>query len=257
MRSVVVVPARLQSSRLPRKVMADIGGRPMLLRVLQRCRQAHSPLAVVLCTDSNELMAEATAWGFLALATSPACSSGSDRIASVVEKIVALSGVPATETLILNVQADHPFVDPATIDALCTEFHRRGPATEVLTPIFRIGNAGINDPNVVKALVAVDGRALCFSRAAIPHVRGVDPAEWETHASHWGHMGIYAFRADVLANWHKLPHSPLEALEQLEQMRLLEAGIRIDTVVVEGETLAVDTPEQLTMARALAASQEG
>lgn len=253
MRFVVAVPARLESSRLPGKVMADIGGRPMLRRVLERCRQAGAPRAVVLCTDSEELLTAAADWGFAALATSPACASGSERIASVVEQMVALADAPAEETVILNVQGDQPFIDPGAIDAMAAEFERRGPATEVLTPIYRMAADKVHNPNVVKTLVAADGRALYFSRSAIPHVRGIDPTDWHAHAPYWGHVGIYGYRADVLARWNDLPHSPLEEIEKLEQLRLLEAGIGIGTFAVEGESLSVDTEEQLEQARAMAA----
>ena len=255
MRFVVAVPARLESSRLPGKVMADIGGKPMLRRVLERCRQARRPESVVLCTDSDDLLEHAAAWGFPAVATSPACASGSERIASVVERMVALAGGgPAEQTVILNVQGDQPFIDPAAIDAMAAEFERRGAATEVLTPIYRMAADKVHNPNVVKTLVSADGRALYFSRSAIPHVRGVDPAAWHAHVPFWGHVGIYGYRADVLARWNELPHSPLEEIEKLEQLRLLEAGIGIGTFAVEGESLSVDTEEQLEQARAMAAA---
>ena len=257
MRFVVAVPARLESSRLPDKVIADIGGRPMLQRVLERCRQARTPVAVVLCTDSERLLAAAAGWGFPALATSPACSSGSQRIASVVEKLVRMGGGTVTDTVVLNVQGDQPFIDPAVIDAMAAEFERRGPATEVLTPVYRMAGEKIHNPNVVKTLVSADGRALYFSRSAIPHVRGVEPERWHEHAPYWGHVGIYGYRADVLSRWDVLPASPLEDIEKLEQLRLLEAGIGITTFAVEGESLSVDTLEQLEQARAIAAAEAG
>ncbi|MFM9073858.1 MAG: 3-deoxy-manno-octulosonate cytidylyltransferase [Cyanobium sp.] len=257
MHFVVAVPARLESSRLPGKVMADIGGRPMLRRVLERCAHAQCPSAVVLCTDREELVEVAGQWGFSALATSPGCSSGSERIASVVEQIVALSAAPVQHTVILNVQGDQPFINPQTIDRMAQEFLRRGPDTQVLTPVYRLSADKVHNPNVVKTLVSADGRALYFSRSAIPHVRDVDPAQWHAHAPYWGHVGIYGYRADVLARWSQLPSSPLEAVEKLEQLRLLEAGIGIDTFPVKGDSLSVDTPEQLEQARALAAQEEG
>jgi 3-deoxy-manno-octulosonate cytidylyltransferase (CMP-KDO synthetase) len=255
MRYVVAVPARLESSRLPGKVMADIGGRPMLQRVLERCRLARSPEAVVLCTDSAELISAAGCWGFPSIATSAACGSGSERIASVVGLMVELAGTTAEQTVILNVQGDQPFIDAAVIDAMAAEFERLGPAAEVLTPVYRMGADKVHNPNVVKTLVAADGRALYFSRSAIPHVRGVDPADWHAHVPYWGHVGIYGYRADVLARWNELPASPLEEIEKLEQLRLLEAGIGIGTFAVEGESLSVDTAEQLEQARAIAAAQ--
>jgi 3-deoxy-manno-octulosonate cytidylyltransferase (CMP-KDO synthetase) len=259
MRFVVAVPARLESSRLPNKVMADIGGRPMLQRVLERCGLARRPAAVVLCTDSEALIERAAAWGFPALLTAAACSSGSDRIASVVDRMVALAGggpEDHADTVILNVQGDQPFIDPATIDAMAKVFEQRQPVPEVLTPVYRMGPDKVHDPNVVKTLVSADGRALYFSRSAIPHVRGVDPADWHAHAPYWGHVGIYGYRADVLARWPHLPLSPLEEIEKLEQLRLLEAGIGIGTFAVEGESLSVDTAAHLEQARRMADAEQ-
>lgn len=250
--SVVAVPARLESSRLPNKVLADIGGRPMLQRVLEGCAQADTPQAVVLCTDSKQLVDLARSWGFEALLTSSTCESGSERIASVASELLAIGGCPADGTLIINVQGDQPFIDPAVIDAMTAEFSRRTPTPEVLTPVYRMGPDTVHNPNVVKTLLAADGRALYFSRSAVPHVRGVEPVHWHEHATYWGHVGIYGYRADVLQRWNGLPHSPLERLEKLEQLRLIEAGIGIGTFPVEGESLSVDTPEQLEEARAMA-----
>ena len=252
--SVVAVPARLQSSRLPNKVMADIGGLPMLQRVLLGCAKATTPRSVVLCTDSDQLADLAQEWGFEALLTSPSCDSGSERIASVAEALIELAGGTAETTLIINVQGDQPFIDPAVIDAMAAEFNRRTPTPEVLTPVYRMGADKVHNPNVVKTLLAADGRALYFSRSAVPHVRGVDPEQWHQHAPYWGHVGIYGYRADVLQRWKALPHSPLETTEKLEQLRLIEAGIGIDTYPVEGESLSVDTAEQLEQARAIAAA---
>ena len=255
MHSVVAVPARLESSRLPGKVLADIGGKPMLQRVLEGCARARRPAAVVLCTDSQDLIERAAAWGFDALLTSPSCESGSERLASVADQLVARGGGSATNTLIINVQGDQPFIEPEVIDAMTSEFSQRSPTPDVLTPVYRMGAEKVHNPNVVKTLLTADGRALYFSRSAIPHVRGVDPAEWPAHTTYWGHVGIYGYRADVLMRWSQLPHSPLEHTEKLEQLRLIEAGIQIGTFPVEQESLSVDTAEQLEQARAIAANQ--
>ncbi|MCP9916686.1 3-deoxy-manno-octulosonate cytidylyltransferase [Cyanobium sp. ATX 6F1] len=253
MQCVVAVPARLESSRLPNKVMADIGGRPMLQRVLECCRAARRPAAVVLCTDSDRLRQAAGDWGFQVLMTSPACSSGSDRLASVVDQLVALAGgSDPTQTVIINVQGDQPFIDPDVIDAMAEEFEQRHPTPEVLTPVYRMGPEKVHNPNVVKTLLAADGRALYFSRSALPHVRGEEPDRWHDHAPYWGHVGLYGYRGDVLARWGQLPHSPLEHTEKLEQLRLIEAGITLGTFPVDGDFLSVDTEEQLEQARVLA-----
>lgn len=251
MASLVAVPARLESSRLPNKVLADIGGLTMLQRVLEGCARAAKIKAVVLCTDSDQIAALAQSWGFQTLLTSPSCASGSERIASVAGELIALGGSSPETTLIINVQGDQPFIDPAVIDAMVEEFSRRDPTPEVLTPVYRLPAACVHNPNVIKTLLATDGRALYFSRSAIPHVRGVEPEYWAHHTTYWGHVGMYGYRADVLERWPSLPPSRLEQLEKLEQLRLLEAGISMGTFIVEGESLSVDTPEQLEQARLL------
>lgn len=255
-RSVVAVPARLQSSRLPNKVLADIGGKSMIQRVLERCREASSVNSVVLCTDSRQLQELAEGLGFRVLMTSPECSSGSDRIASVVDQLLALAwdGRPpvAAQTAVINVQGDQPFIDPAVIEAMVAEFRRLDPVPAVVTPVYPLKPDTVHNPNVVKSLLASDGRALYFSRSAIPHVRDVDPADWYRHTTYWGHIGMYGFRGDVLTSWDQMPVSSLEDIERLEQLRLIEAGYTIATFEVNGTSLSVDTLEQLQQARAMA-----
>ena len=252
---VVAVPARLQSSRLPNKVLADIGGKPMIQRVLERCRESTAVDTVVLCTDSQELQQRAAVWGFPVLMTAESCSSGSDRIASVADALMELAWGNATpvaeQTAVINVQGDQPFIDPQVIDAMAAEFRRLDPVPAVVTPVYGLKPETVHNPNVVKTLLAHDGRALYFSRSAIPHVRDVDPSEWHRHTTFWGHVGMYGFRGDVLAGWNRLPASPLEDLERLEQLRLIEAGLTIATFEVQGTSLSVDTAEQLEQARAM------
>jgi 3-deoxy-manno-octulosonate cytidylyltransferase (CMP-KDO synthetase) len=252
---VVAVPARLQSSRLPNKVLADIGGKPMIQRVLERCRESTAVDTVALCTDSQELQQRAEAWGFPVLMTAESCSSGSERIASVADALMALAWGDATpaadQTAVINVQGDQPFIDPQVIDAMAAEFRRLDPVPAVVTPVYGLKPETVHNPNVVKTLLAHDGRALYFSRSAIPHVRDVDPSEWHRHTTFWGHVGMYGFRGDVLAAWNQLPASPLEDLERLEQLRLIEAGLTIATFQVQGTSLSVDTAEQLEQARAM------
>jgi 3-deoxy-manno-octulosonate cytidylyltransferase (CMP-KDO synthetase) len=252
---VVAVPARLQSSRLPNKVLADIGGKPMIQRVLERCRESTEVDTVVLCTDSQELQQRAAGWGFPVLMTAESCSYGSDRIASVADALMALAWGDATpapeQTAVINVQGDQPFIDPQVIDAMAAEFRRLDPVPAVVTPVYGLKPETVHNPNVVKTLLAHDGRALYFSRSAIPHVRDVDPSEWHRHTTYWGHVGMYGFRGDVLAGWNRLPASPLEDLERLEQLRLIEAGLTMATFEVQGTSLSVDTAEQLEQARSM------
>ena len=254
-KAVVAVPARLQSSRLPGKVLADIGGKSMIQRVLERSSQAAGVDAVVLCTDSDLVQQLALDWGFPVLMTSQNCTSGSERIASVADALMDLAWgdqeVDSERTAVINVQGDQPFLDPAVIEAMVAEFQRRDSPPEVVTPVYVLSPATVHNPNVVKTVLAHDSRALYFSRSAIPHVRDVDPADWHRHTTYWGHVGIYGFRGDVLKAWGQLPSSPLEDLERLEQLRLIEAGYTIATFPVAGTPLSVDTAEQLAQARAM------
>jgi len=254
MHCVVAVPARLESRRLPGKVLADIGNKPMLQWVLEACALASAPAAVILCTDNQDLIDRACIWGFQGLLTSSSCQSGSERIAEVADQLVLHGGGNPDNTLVINVQGDQPFIDPTVIDTIATEFARRSPIPEVLTPVYRMGAEMVDNPNVVKTLLASDGQAIYFSRSAIPHVRGVAAKEWPEHKPYWGHVGIYGYRADVLMQWNQFPYSKLEHAEKLEQLRLIEAGVQIGTIIVEGEFLSVDSPEQLEQARIIAES---
>jgi 3-deoxy-manno-octulosonate cytidylyltransferase (CMP-KDO synthetase) len=121
----------------------------------------------------------------------------------------------------------------------------------VITPVYPLLPEKIHDPNVVKVLRAGDGRAITFSRSALPHVRDLPPEQWHSRTTYWGHVGIYGYRADVLAGWSALPASLLEDLEKLEQLRLIEAGIPIATYALASDCFSVDTPEQLQQARLL------
>jgi 3-deoxy-manno-octulosonate cytidylyltransferase (CMP-KDO synthetase) len=179
-------------------LIAEIGGKPMLQHVLERCLQATAAHATVLCTNSQELADQAAGLGVSSLLISADCSSGSERIPSVADQQLAAVNSAPDHTIIINVQGDQPFLDSALIDAIAASFIARQPTPEVLTPIYRLSAEKLHNPNVVKVLLAADGRGLYFSRSALPHVRDVDPAEWCAHTSFWGHVGIYAYRADVL-----------------------------------------------------------
>lgn len=253
---VVAVPARLASSRLPGKVLAEIAGQPMLRHVLERCSRSRGVAAVLACSDSSEVLEAVRGWGFPALATGAHCTSGSERLASVVDQLVAAGGAPPEHTLVINVQGDQPLLDPAIVEAMVARAAHADTAVwvPVITPVYPLAPATIHDPNVVKVLRAGDGRAITFSRSALPYVRDIPPEQWPGRTTHWGHVGIYGYRADVLAGWSALPPSLLEDLEKLEQLRLIEAGIPIATFTVQGDCFSVDTPEQLERARALMAA---
>ncbi len=268
LKAIIAVPARLKSSRLPNKVLADIDGKPMLQHVLERCALAKKPIATILCTDSDELINMASSLQFDALKTNESCKSGSERIASVCNDLLKIAlkknnsisnlsnAIKLKDLLIINVQGDQPFIDPKVIDKMVDEFSKKLPSSEVMTPIYELSPIKIHNPNIVKTLVSYNGRAIYFSRSALPHVRGYSLDEWHNHSKYWGHVGIYGYRGDILNNWNQLPFSPLEEAEKLEQLRLIEAGFNIDTFTVQGESLSVDTFEQLEQAREIAASRK-
>ena len=261
--ALIVVPARLNSSRLPNKVLADIGGKPMLQRVLEQCKKAIDPSKIVLCTESKKLCLLAKNLSIKFLLTSESCESGTDRIASVLDKLLEiLSNGSNTDhfenkddlkksTLIINVQADQPFLDPKVIKEMCSFFYSHSELPEIVTPIFKLKKECIHNPAVVKALINQNSEAIYFSRSALPHVRDENKDKWHIHHDYWGHVGIYGFRADILSNWQKLPLSMLENSEKLEQLRFIDSGIKISTFKVEGDFLSIDTKDQLEKARNL------
>ena len=254
---IIAVPVRLNSSRLPRKALIDIGGKPMLKRVLDRCKLVKESSAVVLCTDSLEIKNLAEDWGVKVLMTDTKCTSGTDRIASVIEDLISIAWGDnfkkldkvdhyiLQKTVILNVQADQPFVSSELISDIYKGFENYNLKHDILTPIYLLSDKDIHDPNIVKVVVASNGDALYFSRSAIPHVRGRSPSIWSKYSQYYGHIGIYGFRATVLAEWSQIPSSLLEDLEKLEQLRFLEGGFRIKTLLTNEEVSSIDTLDDL------------
>jgi 3-deoxy-manno-octulosonate cytidylyltransferase (CMP-KDO synthetase) len=241
----VVIPARLASTRLPRKVLADLGGRPVLRHVWERVARMRRATEVLVATDSEEVAEVVAGWGGQFVMTSPACRSGTERIASMLD---GLHG-----DFILNVQGDEPFIEPKLLDSLVERFASAG--GDIVTPVYRIhDSAMLANPAVVKVVRAGDGSALYFSRSAIPYLRGVPVEQWAERGAYWGHLGVYGYARAVLARYPTLPESALEAAESLEQLRFLEAGYRIQTVETDYHAVAIDTPADLERARALCAA---
>ena len=239
---VVLIPARMASQRLPGKPLAEIAGRPMIVHVLERAEAAALGPVVVACAEPA--IADAvTGAGGRAVLTRPDHASGSDRIFEALQAID-----PAGEhDAVVNLQGDLPTIAPR-LPAQALEL-LADPAVDVGTLAAEIaGPAEREDPNVVKAVVshrpgAAHGRALYFTRATVP--TGGGPL--------WHHIGLYAYRREALARFVSLPPSPLERRERLEQLRVLEDGMRIEVAFVETVPLGVDTPAQLAQARALIA----
>jgi len=228
-RVLAVIPARLASTRLPRKVLREFNGQPLLAWVVEaalRCPQVGS---VVVAADSDEVAALCAARGWQCLMTSPELPSGSDRLFAVSREMDA--------EIYVNVQADEPLLQPSQIEAMLAPF--ADPRVAVSTLKVRCPVESVDDPNVVKVVTAADGRALYFSRAAIPFNR-------DGHATtYWKHLGLYAYRKHALARFAALPPGRLEQIERLEQLRLLENGIDIHVAESPVDTIGVDTEEDL------------
>jgi 3-deoxy-manno-octulosonate cytidylyltransferase (CMP-KDO synthetase) len=233
MRIAGVIPARLASTRLSRKVLRAIAGRPMVEWVWRAARDSELMDPVVVATDSEEVAAVCRARQIPCAMTSPACASGSDRVREVATQIDA--------EIYVNIQGDEPTLTPEFFRPLLALFER--PEVEVATLAVRCPEDEIANPNAVKVVTALDGRALYFSRATIPFDR--DAAGFVGYRKH---LGIYAYRKAALERFAALPPSPLEKLERLEQLRLLENGIGIYVAEAPGDTIGVDTEEDLARA---------
>ena len=234
-RVLAVIPARLASTRLPRKVLRELNGQPLLAWVVEAALQCPSVGKVVVAADSEEVAALCAGRGWECLMTSPELPSGSDRLFAVSRQIDA--------EIYVNIQADEPLLQPAQIEALLAPF--ANPQIVVSTLKVRCPEESIADPNVVKLATATDGRALYFSRATIPFNRDGLPV------TYWKHLGLYAYRKQALERFAALPPGQLEQIERLEQLRLLENSIPIHVAESPVDTIGVDTEEDLRRVAAL------
>jgi 3-deoxy-manno-octulosonate cytidylyltransferase (CMP-KDO synthetase) len=242
----VLVPARLASSRLPRKPLADIGGLPMVVRVARRAALAGAS-RVVVAADDVEIVQACERHGVAALLTRTDHATGSDRLAEAC----TLLGL-ADDALVVNVQGDEPLIEPALIDACAAQLRERSDCV-MGTAAHPIDSAAeYASPNVVKVVLDAAGRALYFSRAPIPFWRDAVPALALPSPAPLRHIGVYAYRAAFLRRFPTLPPCPLEATEALEQLRVLWHGERIAVhVSTHRPGPGVDTPEDLQRVREL------
>ncbi len=237
LRVVALVPARFDSSRLPGKALADLAGRPMIEHVWRRAAAARGVGAVIVATDDVRIVEAVERSGGRARLTSPAHRSGTDRIAEVAASLDC--------DVVVNVQGDEPLLDPDAIDAILAPF--ADPDVRMTTACVRLTDPDeAADPHVVKVVVDTHGDALYFSRAPIPYDRGGPDAP---RAACYKHLGLYAYRRDFLLAIARLPRTPLEDAESLEQLRVLEHGFRIRTVETSHDSVGVDTPADLERVR--------
>ncbi len=227
-RIIGVIPARLASTRLPRKVLLPIAGEPMMAWVYRAAKECPALDEVIVATDSTEVQQLCDERGWRCEMTSPDLLSGTDRLHAVSRVVDA--------DIYVNIQGDEPLLLPEHISAILALF--TAPHVEVTTPKVRCTPEDIANPNAVKVVTALDGRALYFSRATIPFDR-----DGQGNASYWKHLGLYAYRKAALERFASLPPSALEQSERLEQLRLLENGISIYVAETVHDTIGVDTED--------------
>lgn len=245
--TVVIIPARFESTRLPGKPLADIAGAPMIEHVFRRAAGAPGVDAVIVAADDPRIVAAVERFGGVACLTSPAHRTGTDRVAEVAATLEC--------DIVVNLQGDEPLIEPAMIGELVSPFD--ADASVQMTTLRRALDDPDEwrDPHLVKVVVDRHGDALYFSRAPIPGSRdGGTTAALGTRRggdapTAWKHVGVYAFRRDFLLTYSRLPQTPLEVAESLEQLRALEHGYRIRTVATGYDSIGVDTPDDLERAR--------
>lgn len=241
MKILGVIPARYASTRFPGKPLVDLGGKSMIQRVYEQVKRSTSISHVVVATDNTEIFNHALNFGADVCMTSESHVSGTDRCYE------ALRLQASQFDYVINVQGDEPFIQPDQIDLLGKLLDGK---TEIATLVKRIEDANqLFSANVVKAVVSLQNHALYFSRSAIPHIRNTPQSQWLERHTFYKHIGMYAYRSDVLHKISALATGVLEKAESLEQLRWIENGFQILVEETKTETIGIDTPED--MARAL------
>ena len=238
MRVVAIIPARYASTRFPGKPLVDIGGKSMIQRVVEQVQSCGVVADVMVATDDERIQQHVTNLGVQCIMTSPNHPSGTDRCLEAYE----LSGLQAD--CILNVQGDEPFVDAEQLNALAQLIAR--PEVSIATLAKKITDAEtLFDPSKVKVVMNAHSQALYFSRQAIPFNRNAEQTDWLSQHAYYKHLGLYAYKPQVLKEICALQPSSLEKAESLEQLRWVENGYAIHVAITEIESPAIDTPEDL------------
>jgi 3-deoxy-manno-octulosonate cytidylyltransferase (CMP-KDO synthetase) len=235
-----VVPARYASTRFPAKPLADIAGKSMIQRVYEQVLKCSDITNVVVATDNNEIFEHVKSFGGQACMTKESHVSGTDRCYE------ALTLQEKQYEYVVNVQGDEPFIQPEQISLLCSLLDGK---TEIATLVKAIDNSeALFNPNVVKAVISKKGEALYFSRSTIPYLRNIATENWLSSHTFFKHIGMYAYRSDILERITALPIGILEKAESLEQLRWRENGFSIKAAETNSESLGIDTPEDLERA---------
>ncbi len=237
---VGIIPSRYQSSRFPGKPLADIVGKPMIQRVYERVKKILD--SVVVATDDERIFNAVENFGGIAIMTSASHRTGTERCAEALEKFETIAS--KIFDVVINIQGDEPFIKKEQIELLMSNFADEN--TQIATLIKPIENTEILfDSNRPKVVIDKQGFAMYFSRSPIPHLRNVEEDNWQKKHTYFQHIGMYAYRSDVLKEIAKLRPTVLEKAESLEQLRWLEHGYKIRTTVTEYETYGIDTPEDI------------
>lgn len=240
MKILIVIPARYASTRFPAKPLVDIQGKSMIQRVYEQAKKTPAISDVVVATDHPKIIEHVTSFGGAVCMTKESHVSGTDRCYE------ALTLQKKKFDYVINIQGDEPFIQPEQIMLLANLLDGK---TEIATLIKQIENPEqVFNPNVVKVVFSNQGEALYFSRSTIPHIRNTPDEEWMQKHTFYKHIGMYAYRADILQQLTMLPVSSLEKAESLEQLRWLENGFRIKVAETKQETIGIDTPEDLDLA---------
>jgi 3-deoxy-manno-octulosonate cytidylyltransferase (CMP-KDO synthetase) len=250
MKFIAIIPARYASTRFPGKPLAKLGDKTVIQRVYEQVTKQITDAYVA--TDDQRIYDHVASWGGKVVMTRTDHKSGTDRIEEAMEKIEMTDG---TYDVVINVQGDEPFIQPEQIEEICRCFDDAN--TQIATLGIRFGNdiTAIQNPNSPKIVVDRKGFAMYFSRSVIPFCRGKEQETWGTAFPYLKHIGMYAYRREVLREVTNLPQSPLEIAESLEQLRWLENGYRIKVGETYTETVGIDTPEDLQKANAFISSK--
>ncbi|MGR3809791.1 3-deoxy-manno-octulosonate cytidylyltransferase [Jiulongibacter sp. NS-SX5] len=237
MKILGVIPARFASSRFPGKPLININGKTMIQRVYEQALKSKKLTKVIVATDDERIKKVIDGLGGECFMTDAAHESGTERVAD------AYAQLKEEYDYILNIQGDEPFIEPSVIDDLCDLLDYK---TEIGTAVKKIDDYDtLRSPNVVKVVLTMRKQALYFSRQVIPYVREVNSDQWLENSDFYKHIGIYAYRSDVLQQIVKLPVNVLESTEKLEQLRWIGYGYQIMTIETEHESFGIDTPEDL------------
>ena len=247
MKFIAIIPSRYQSTRFPGKPLAMIGDRPMIQRVYERVEGTVGETYVA--TDDERIAACVSGFGGKVVMTRGDHQSGTDRLREAADKLLA-SRPDADQYVIINVQGDEPFIDPAQIEAVKGCFDSDDVELATLARPFdrSKGFDALADPNLVKVVISDRMEAIYFSRSVIPYVRGEEEKDWTSKTDFFTHIGIYAYRYPALRRITELKRSPLEIAESLEQLRWLQSGLKIKVAVSDLPTIGIDTPADLEAA---------